>query len=60
MTFTFTFFLLLGLTAWVVALGRQAVPRRLRVPLSHAGTGDLARDAARGARLLASPAGPRR
>lgn len=52
---TFTLCLLLALAAWVVALGRQAVPRRLRVPLSRAGTGDLARDAVRGARELAVP-----
>ncbi|MEJ5945661.1 hypothetical protein WDZ17_10195 [Pseudokineococcus basanitobsidens] len=49
---TFTLLVLAAAAAWSVALGRQALPRPLRVPLRRATAGDLARDAGRGLREL--------
>ncbi|MEJ5867044.1 hypothetical protein WDV85_04730 [Pseudokineococcus sp. 5B2Z-1] len=41
-----------GVLAWAVALGRQALPRRLRSPLWRGTARELGRDAARGGREL--------
>lgn len=49
----FTALVTVASLAWLVALGRQALPRTLRVPLLRANTRELARDAARGLRELA-------
>lgn len=51
----FTLCLLLALTAWLVALGRQAAPRSARVPLRQVTGADVVRDAARGLRELTGP-----
>lgn len=50
---TFTALVVVLAAAWVVALGRQALPRPLRVPLRRATARDLGRDAARGLREVA-------
>ncbi|MEJ5914444.1 hypothetical protein [Pseudokineococcus sp. 1T1Z-3] len=53
MSVVFTVLVVAGTLAWLVALGRQALPAALRVPLRQARLADLLRDAVRGHRELA-------
>lgn len=46
--------ILAGVTAWLATLGRQAMPKRERLPLSHWGTRELLSNVAIGYRQLVS------
>ncbi len=52
MTVLFTALVLAASLAWAITLGRQSLPRSLRVPLRSATARELGRDAALGCREL--------